>query len=81
MQVDRLTSARPQVDPVLKAPGFNWLKVQPFQAIGFKRQPAPIHLGGVEGARGRLPGDARPARRCIRVQGKAVQVDIRLTLG
>ena len=34
----RLTSAPPRV---LKALGFNFLKVHPFQAIGFKCQPAP----------------------------------------
>ena len=30
--------------PALKALGFNSLKAQPFQAIAFKRQPAPLHL-------------------------------------
>ena len=30
---------------MLKALGFNSLKVQCFQAIGFRYQPAPLHLG------------------------------------
>ena len=36
---------------MLKASGFNPLKVRPFQGCGFKRQPAPLQHGGRE------PGD------------------------
>ena len=34
-----------QVDPGLKALGFNQLKVHPFQSFGFRCQPAPLHHG------------------------------------
>ena len=35
-----------RLDPASKALGFNWLKVHPFQAVGFKFQPpAPLHGG------------------------------------
>ena len=44
----KLTSVN-QVDPVLKAPGFNSLKVQCFQEIGFKYHPSPLHFGQLLG--------------------------------
>ena len=31
----------------MKALGFNWLKPHPFQAVGFKCQPAPLRLGAL----------------------------------
>ena len=34
-----------QLDPVLKARGSNWLKLQCFQANGLKHQPAPLRFG------------------------------------
>ena len=34
-----------QLDPALKALGFNFFKVWCFQAAGFKYQPAPLRLG------------------------------------
>ena len=83
---------------MLKALDFNWLKVHPFQAIGFKMcHLAPLQRGvllrqrQVRGDVGavllrrdfalRDAGAGGSGCGALRVQGEAVQVDIRLTLG
>ena len=63
-----------QLDPVLKALGFTWLKVHPlhpFQAIGSKCQPAPLQLGvQVNG----VDGKPRTARDMLQAKAK-LQLD------
>ena len=44
---------------MLKDLGFNSLKVQIFQGIGYKCQPAPLHLGGGLEAKGAVSKEGK----------------------
>ena len=68
----------------MKALGFNFLKAHPYQAIGFKYQPAPLQQGkmldgledDVEGVQSRLQAAHRKMQQVLKKAGSKGQIAI-----